>query len=461
MNEQPQEFEFWDKYFRLDDGDQAKPYFNPVTLRRAEAGFPHSNSATIRKNTFANKWKAASREDVGGDEHWTLSAGYADIFRQKVLVKGQSVAKVPLLDLSLILFREEQFLDGDDSLALEARFKERFPQSREDFEKIFDFEPEDQAAIFAGPGDDQDYQAAIKNALVADITNFSGIAAIEEVGIDLPGDDHVLIQCQQILSFGSSGIILSGAPGTGKSYYANKIASHLVKDPSADVFRVQFHPSYGYEDFVEGYRPDEGSVSGYRIVDKIFLLACERARELNARGDFVVLVVDEINRGDPARIFGELLTYIEQSYRNIEFFLPFTGRKMTVPKNLILLGTMNPLDRSVTQVDAAFTRRFDRIELHPSREAAEAILAAASGIGNEQIEKIGEWFENVQRLVPLGLGHSYFSGVKSVEHLKLMWRHRMLPAAEHSIDIGDGSLANLKQSFEALLQRLEGALPNG
>src|SRR5690554_4779165 len=88
MNETPHEFEFWNKYFRLDDGNEAKPYFNPVTLRRAEAGFPHSNSATIRKNTFAGKWNAASRRTTDDGEEWKLADNYADIFRDKVLTKG-------------------------------------------------------------------------------------------------------------------------------------------------------------------------------------------------------------------------------------------------------------------------------------------------------------------------------------------------------------------------------------
>jgi hypothetical protein len=81
LNETPHEFEFWDRYFRLNDGNAEKPYFNPITLRRAEAGFPHSNSATIRKNTFAGKWQAATRSDDATGEKWSLADNYADIFR--------------------------------------------------------------------------------------------------------------------------------------------------------------------------------------------------------------------------------------------------------------------------------------------------------------------------------------------------------------------------------------------
>ena len=170
------------------------------------------------------------------------------------------------------------------------------------------------------------------------------------------------------------------------------------------------------------------------------------------------MVVDEINRGDPARVFGELLTYIEQTYRGESFTLPFSGRLFSVPDNLILVGTMNPHDRSVAQVDAAFVRRFDQIEISPSREVAQQLLEEASGLAPSQIEEIGKWFETVQVLVPFGVGHSYFVDVKSVEDLKLVWRHRMKPAADQAIELNDVATSGLTASFNALVQRLEGSV---
>lgn len=86
-----------------------------MTLRRAEAGFPHSNSATIRKNTFANKWNAAQRTDDADGEVWKLADGYADIFREKVLSKGQNVQRAPVLDLAALMFRDEAFDDAADA----------------------------------------------------------------------------------------------------------------------------------------------------------------------------------------------------------------------------------------------------------------------------------------------------------------------------------------------------------
>lgn len=457
MNETPHEFEFWDRYFKLNDGNQVKPYFNPVTLRRAEAGFPHSNSATIRKNTFSGKWHAADRDDTDEGESWKLAENYADIFREKVLSKGQNVHRAPVLDLAILMFRNETFDDSADARFLEMRFRQQFSMRDADYDKLFVFHPEDQAKIFAEATTSQDYEEAIKATLVEDVKSASSIPAAAPPPIVMDLDDPILVQVQQLLALGTSGIIFTGAPGTGKSYYAKRVAKHLVQDAKLDVFKVQFHPSYGYEDFVEGYRPDQTSTSGFQIVDKTFLLACQRAEALKANNGLVVLIVDEINRGDPARVFGELLTYIERTYRGEQFTLPFSGKLFSVPDNLIFLGTMNPYDRSVAQVDAAFVRRFDHIDVAPSREVAEELLEASGGFTSEQVNAIGQWFETVQRMVPFGIGHSFFADVKNAEHLKLVWRYRMKPTAEHAIELNDGAIGNLTASFDALIRRIEGA----
>ena len=457
MTERPHEYEFWDRYFRLDDENSDKPYFNPVTSRRAEADFPHSNAATIRKNTFATKWQAASWELGESGENWTFAGDYAETFRNKVLHKGGQTTRAPVVELAIVMFRERKFDDSAGVAALVEGFRNAFPQRDEDFERIFVVEADEEHSLFDDGDVGQDYYSAIRAALIDDVRAGSAVRKVAEPPSRLDLEDPILGEVQRLLSFGTSGIILTGVPGSGKSYYANRIARHLVRDAEADVFRVQFHPSYGYEDFVEGYRPDDGTTSGFKIVDKTFVIACDRAEALREEKGLVVLVVDEINRGDPARVFGELLTYIELTYRDVRFTLPFSGRRFAVPTNLIVIGTMNPHDRSVAQVDAAFVRRFDQVEVLPAREVAEELLETAGGLTASQIEEVGRWFEDVQAIVPFGVGHSYFVDVRSVEDLKLVWRHRMKPAADQAIELDDRAAGNLADSFDGLIGRLEGA----
>jgi len=452
FNETPDEYAFWDKYFRLDDNHD-KPYFNAMALRRAERGFPHSNAATVRKNTFALKWRAATRRADGNRDFWTLSDDFADVFRDKALTKGGEVSRVPIVDLAALMLRQTQIpvatADG-----LQEAFRARFPMSDEDYRKLFVFQPEAAESIFTEQAPGPEMQAAIEDALIPDtVTASTAPSPLLPAAAEDP-DDVLMNEVRQLLAIGTSGILLSGPPGTGKSYHARRIARHLVNDVKKDVFRVQFHPSFGYEDFVEGYRPDDDAKSGFKIVDKIFVDACTRARS-KPEDEYVVFIVDEINRGDPARVFGELLTYLERGYRNDEVTLPFSGKSFSVPKNLLLIGTMNPHDRSVSHIDAAFVRRFDHIEVLPSREDLETMLSAR-GMLQEQIDMIGEWFDRLQQMIPLGLGHAVFSDVTDVDALKAIWRYRIRPAGEALLDQDTQRREGFVRSFEALMRRLEG-----
>jgi MoxR-like ATPase len=453
FNEQPDEFACWDKYFKLNDGNNAKPYFNPISLKRAEKNYPHSNSATIRKNTFDLKWHGARREVQQDGDHWMLADNYADVVRDSVLTKAGTVTRVPAIELAAILLRTQTFPDGADARTLEAAFRAAFPQTDDEYEKMFSFVDEASDHLFQADAPAFGYDDAIKAALTEIDAKAGPLPQPAQAAERLEGDDPILLQVEQILEMGTSGIILAGSPGTGKSFYAKRISRHLTVDNEKDIFRVQFHPSYGYEDFVEGYVPDQNATSGFTIVDKIFLKACARARKIKS---LVVFVIDEINRGDPARVFGELLTYLEGEYRGQTFALPFSGKDASVPENLLMIGTMNPRDRSVSHIDTAFVRRFDHIPMAPSRDVAEALLEAGGGFPPEQVALIGEWFDRAQNMILFGLGHSFFAGVTDVDRLKLVWRYRILPTATTASEVNEGRLPDFVASFEALLRRLEG-----
>ena len=290
MRERPDEYDFWDRYFKLGDGNEVKPYFNPVTRRRAEADFPHSNAATIRKNTFAMKWGAASWELGEGGEIWTLADNYAEIFRAKVLRKGTQTTRVPVVDLAALMFRNQSFDDAADFQTLVNLFRTTFPQQDSDFEKIFVVSPEEEGSLFDDGEEAQDYDAAIDAALVEDVKGQAAIRQVAELRSKIDLNDPILVEVQRLLALGTSGIIFTGVPGCGKSYYASRIARHLVTDPQADVFRVQFHPSYGYEDFVEGLSPRRGGEVRLQDCGQDVLSClcsccnCERARRIGHIG---------------------------------------------------------------------------------------------------------------------------------------------------------------------------------
>jgi len=220
-------------------------------------------------------------------------------------------------------------------------------------------------------------------------------------------------------------VILYGPPGTGKTYWAlrtarvlssydcfgttyEQLAEEQKKTINGDMVRMcTFHPAYGYEDFWEGYRPQAvNGVLVFDLQDGIFKKLCEDARKQPERRFY--LVVDEINRGDIPRIFGELLTVLEKDKRGKAIVLPLSRSPFTVPVNIFVIGTMNTADRSIALLDKALRRRFGFVEIMPDSSVLEG--AVVSGI------PLGPWLDALnQRLCDhigrdarnLQIGHAY------------------------------------------------------
>jgi len=163
-------------------------------------------------------------------------------------------------------------------------------------------------------------------------------------------------------------IILMGPPGTSKSYLAEKIALKLTKGKKNNIQLVQFHPAYSYEDFVECNTiiNDEHSILKIEPQKKLFRELCEIAKNSNEN---FVLIIDEINRGNVERIFGELIYALEN--RDKEVRTVYFNKPLSIPKNIYIIGTMNTVDLSITNIDAALRRRFYIIELMPNEKILE------------------------------------------------------------------------------------------
>lgn len=154
-------------------------------------------------------------------------------------------------------------------------------------------------------------------------------------------------------------IILQGAPGVGKTFAAKRLAYSIMGQKNEDHIEfLQFHQNYAYEDFVEGYKP---AATGFILQDGIFKRFCKEAAD--APDEKFFFIIDEINRGNLSKIFGELLMLIEKDYRGQPVTLPYSGRSFTVPKNLFIIGMMNTADRSLAMIDYALRRRFSFIDM--------------------------------------------------------------------------------------------------
>ena len=211
-------------------------------------------------------------------------------------------------------------------------------------------------------------------------------------------------------------IIMQGAPGVGKTYAAKRLAYSMmgVKDASR-VMLIQFHQSYSYEDFIEGYRP---SGAGFELVKGAFYSFCKKAAEDEENAYF--FVIDEINRGNLSKIFGELFMLIESDKRGDKLQLLYSRELFYVPRNVHIIGMMNTADRSLAMLDYALRRRFAFVELRPAFDS-DGFRDYCAGLDNSRLEALVREVESLNRAIAedesLGegfcIGHSYFCNMEA------------------------------------------------
>lgn len=263
----------------------------------------------------------------------------------------------------------------------------------------------------------------------------------------LPEDDPILRTARHLLrSFG--GLIFTGPPGTSKSYYAARLAVTLAGDINRVRF-IQFHPSYQYEDFVMGYVPREDG-SGFDLRPKHLIQLCDAAR---GSQDTYVLVIDELSRGDCGRIFGEALTYVERSKRGRRFQVA-SGQLLDIPTNVVFLATMNPLDRGVDEVDAAFERRFAKISMEPD-ESLLSVSLSEKGMDDSLRKRLLAWFRDIQKRAitnpAAAIGHTYFMDATDVDDLHDVWNHQLKFHFERAFRLDRESLNEVQSTWSEVV----------
>lgn len=238
--------------------------------------------------------------------------------------------------------------------------------------------------------------------------------------------------------------ILYGVPGTGKTYSTtlysvaicnNKKLDELVNydeikceydelKANGRINFITFHQSYGYEDFIEGIKPTviNGNIS-YEIASGVFKKFCERAK--TSPQDNFVFIIDEINRGNISKIFGELITLIEDDKREeLSVTLPCSQEEFTVPRNVYIIGTINTADRSIALLDTALLRRFDFIEMEPR---PEILSDNVDGVNLQKL--LSELNTQIEKLLDRDhrIGHAYFMKCKSRADVEKVFSNKIIP----------------------------------
>ncbi len=325
--------------------------------------------------------------------------------------------------------------------------------------------------------------ATVSEHLLRRIGQGRAVVAAPRLGFEAATDDFPVAVQQVLEALEHKGqVILYGPPGTGKTRLALSAALALAgradaihapaaerasalagllpapeSDDIAQVTLVTFHPSYGYEDFVEGYKPEPVADQpglNLQLRTGVFLRICEAAEQSPDRT--YLLIIDEINRGDLPRVLGELVTLLEIDKRTIPVKLPISGRQIRIPRNVRVIGTMNTADRSIGHLDVAIRRRFRFVEVAPDLDAVDTSvggldLAAFLAVLNSRL--VREFGPDHQ------IGHACLlrddRPLRTEEELAAVFYHDIVPQIEdHSLGRGEPMQAILGDLIDPVSGRI-------
>lgn len=440
-------------YIEEDD----RPFYDPFTSQALKNDisrwFWQSNTKKFLTNDVTTadprSWLSFTQDDDGfyvscQDEYYEHLGQGQDGFAYD----DDSRVSISLIDFMAWYFRYETFSEELSYSQLRSRFKERFTLDETELSLMFDESDTDMSGFYATEFDEHELAQMVAERSDASATELSDkepepvfsedkrdvvIKSTLDTTYDLfdPDVDPTEDAVEAITEDGERNLLFVGPPGTGKTRKAFDISNEL----GVKRFFFQFHQSYSYEDFVESYEPVvEGGSIEFDEVEKGFRKACRYAQDDADDDEYVFVILDEINRANVSEVFGELFSLIE--YReeieemDVDQQLMYSDDQLVVPDNLVIIGTMNNLDKSTEEMEFALRRRFSEIEVPPSTGELRSILDAQEGHDwdPEELDELALLLNMVNDEGEYPLGHTYFKDTNGLDGLLKTYRRRIRPS---------------------------------